>query len=101
MQSSVLTTIFLPAALGIIMLGLGLSLTIADFKRVVVYPRAVIIGLVCQMLLLPVVCFGLAVGFNLPPELAVGLMLLAASPAAPRPTSSATSPRATWRSTSP
>jgi BASS family bile acid:Na+ symporter len=80
MQSSVLTTIFLPAALGIIMLGLGLSLTIADFKRVVVYPRAVIVGLVCQMLLLPVVCYGLAIGFNLPPELAVGLMLLAASP---------------------
>jgi BASS family bile acid:Na+ symporter len=80
MQSSVLTTIFLPAALGIIMLGLGLSLTIADFKRVVVYPRAVIVGLMCQMLILPVVCYGLAVGFNLPPELAVGLMLLAASP---------------------
>ncbi|MBA3549915.1 MAG: bile acid:sodium symporter family protein [Nannocystis sp.] len=80
MQSSVLTTIFLPVALGIIMLGLGLSLTIADFKRVVVYPRAVIIGLVCQMLLLPVICYGLAVGFGLPPELAVGLMLLAASP---------------------
>ena len=80
MQSSVLTTIFLPAALGIIMLGLGLSLTIADFKRVVVYPRAVIVGLMCQMLILPVVCYGLAVGFNLPPELAVGLMLLAAPP---------------------
>ena len=80
MQSSVLTTIFLPVALGIIMLGLGLSLTLADFKRVVVYPRAVIIGLVCQMLLLPVICYALAVGFGLPPELAVGLMLLAASP---------------------
>ncbi|MBK9752655.1 MAG: bile acid:sodium symporter family protein [Nannocystis sp.] len=80
MQSSALTAIFLPVALGIIMLGLGLSLTIADFKRVVVYPRAVIVGLLCQMLILPVVCYGLAVGFNLPPELAVGLMLLAASP---------------------
>ena len=80
MQSSILTTIFLPVALGIIMLGLGLSLTIADFKRVVVYPKAVFIGLLCQMLLLPVVCYGLAVGFGLPPELAVGLMLLAASP---------------------
>ena len=80
MQSSAITTIFLPLALGIIMLGLGLSLTIADFKRVVVYPRAVIIGLACQMLLLPVICYGLAVGFGLPGELAVGLMLLAASP---------------------
>lgn len=80
MQSSVITTIFLPAALAVIMLGLGLSLTLADFKRVVVYPRAVIIGLLCQMLVLPVICYALAVGFNLPPELAVGLMLLAASP---------------------
>jgi len=80
MQSSVITTIFLPAALGIIMLGLGLSLTIADFKRVVVYPRAVVIGLACQMLLLPAVCYAIAVGFGLPGELAVGLMLLAASP---------------------
>ena len=80
MQSSALTAILLPVALGIIMLGLGLSLTLADFKRVVVYPRAVLVGLLCQMLVLPVVCYGLAVGFGLPPELAVGLMLLAASP---------------------
>ena len=80
MQSSIITTIFLPAALGIIMLGLGLSLTIADFKRVVVFPRAVVIGLACQMLLLPAVCYGIAVGFGLPGDLAVGLMLLSASP---------------------
>ncbi len=80
MQSSAITTIFLPVALGIIMLGLGLSLTLADFKRVVVYPRAVFVGLLCQMVLLPVVCYALAVGFYLPPELAVGLMLLSASP---------------------
>ena len=70
----------LPIALGVIMLGLGLSLTLADFKRVVEFPRAVVIGLVCQMLLLPAVCFGIARSFALPPELAVGLMLLAASP---------------------
>jgi bile acid:Na+ symporter, BASS family len=80
MQSSVITTVFLPLALGIIMLGLGLSLTIADFRRVVVYPKAVIVGLVCQMAILPVVCFGIARAFGLPGELAVGLMLLAASP---------------------
>jgi bile acid:Na+ symporter, BASS family len=70
----------LAIALGVIMLGLGLSLTIDDFKRVVKYPRAIIVGLVCQMLLLPAVCLGIAVAFNLPPVLAVGLMLLAASP---------------------
>ena len=70
----------MPIALGVIMLGLGLSLTIDDFRRVIVYPRAVIVGLVCQTLVLPVVCFGVAKGFGLPPALAVGLMLLAASP---------------------
>ena len=75
-----LTTVFLPIALGIVMLGLGLSLTLQDFKRVVVYPRAVLVGLACQMLLLPAVCYGVAKLFSLPPELAVGLMLLAASP---------------------
>lgn len=80
MQQTALTAIFLPIALGIIMLGLGLSLTVADFRRVVLYPRAVIVGLVCQMLILPAVCFGIATGFGLPPQFAVGLMLLAASP---------------------
>ncbi len=80
MQSSILTVVFLPVALGIIMLGLGLSLTLEDFKRVVLYPKAVVLGLACQMLVLPAICFGLAKAFALPPELAVGLMLLAASP---------------------
>jgi BASS family bile acid:Na+ symporter len=80
MQANVFTGVLMPVALGIIMLGLGLSLTLEDFKRVIVYPRAVLIGLVCQMLLLPVVCALVAHAFNLPPELAVGLMLLSASP---------------------
>lgn len=80
MQQGLITTVFLPLALAVIMLGLGLSLQLADFRRVIVYPRAVAIGLGCQMLLLPVVCVGIAHAFALPPELAVGLMLLAASP---------------------
>lgn len=80
MQDNSLLTTVMPIALGVIMLGLGLSLTIGDFKRVVVYPKAVIVGLACQMLLLPLVCFGVAKFFNLSPELAVGLMLLAAAP---------------------
>lgn len=80
MQQGLITTVFLPLALGVIMLGLGLSLRLADFRRVVVYPRAVAIGLGCQMLVLPAVCLGIAHAFALPPELAVGLMLLAASP---------------------
>ncbi len=80
MESSAITTIFLPLALGIIMLGLGLSLTLEDFKRVVKFPKVILIGLFCQMIILPIVCFLIAKGFGLPPELAVGLMLLAASP---------------------
>jgi bile acid:Na+ symporter, BASS family len=80
MQGDVINTVLLPIALGVIMLGLGLGLRIDDFKRVIVYPRAVAIGLGSQMLILPVACLGIAHGFDLPPELAVGLMLLAASP---------------------
>jgi BASS family bile acid:Na+ symporter len=79
-ESNVLTAVLMPIALGVIMLGLGLSLTLEDFKRVVLMPKPVFIGLLCQMLLLPVVCFAIATGFDLPPALAVGLMLLSASP---------------------
>ena len=80
MTADPLLTLFLPAALGIIMLGLGLSLTLADFARVVKFPKPVLIGLACQLLLLPLACFFLAKAFGLAPALAVGLMLLAASP---------------------
>ncbi len=80
MESNALLSVMLPLALGIIMLGLGLSLTTDDFKRVIVYPKAVFIGLVCQMLILPFICFFIAKTFGLSPELAVGLMLLSASP---------------------
>ena len=79
-MDSALTTIGLPVALGIIMLGLGLSLTPDDFRRVARHPRAVVVALGCQLLLLPVVCFGLVLAFDLEPLLAVGMMLLAASP---------------------
>jgi BASS family bile acid:Na+ symporter len=77
---SALTTIGLPVALGIIMFGLGLSLTPADFARVAKHPKAVIVALACQLVLLPALCFGLVVLFQLPPILAVGMILLAASP---------------------
>lgn len=79
-MGSALTTIGLPVALGIIMLGLGLSLTLADFARVLKQPKAVIIALLCQLVLLPAICFGLVLMFQLPPVLAVGMMMLAASP---------------------
>ncbi|MET0784099.1 MAG: bile acid:sodium symporter family protein [Leifsonia flava] len=79
-MGSALTTIFLPVALGIIMFGLGLSLTLGDFARIAKYPKAVLIALVCQLLVLPALCFGLVLAFQLPPVLAIGMMLLAASP---------------------
>ena len=80
MNSSTATTVFLPIALGVIMLGLGLSLTVADFTRVLRYPRAAFIALSCQIFVLPAVCLGLVLLFDLEPTLAVGMMLLAASP---------------------
>lgn len=80
MQDSALITTGLPIALAIIMFGLGLSLTVADFARVARSPRAVIGALVVQILILPAVAFGLVLVFGLPPILAVGVMLLAASP---------------------
>ncbi|MBQ1048091.1 bile acid:sodium symporter family protein [Micromonospora sp. C51] len=79
-MDSALTLIGLPVALGIIMLGLGLGLTTGDFRRVARHPKAAVIALVCQVLLLPALCFGLVLAFDLPPELGVGMMLLAASP---------------------
>ncbi len=79
-MDSALSTIGLPIALGIIMFGLGLSLTPDDFRRVGRHPRAVVVALACQLLVLPVFCFGLVLVLDLPPLLAVGMLLLAASP---------------------
>lgn len=100
MNDSVLITTGLPIALAIIMFGLGLSLTTDDFRRVTRTPKAVVVALVLQVLVLPLVAFGLVKSFDLDPLLAVGVMLLAASPAEPRPTCSATSSAETWPSTS-
>lgn len=79
-MGSPLTLIGLPIALGIIMFGLGLSLTPSDFVRVGRQPKAAAVALACQLLLLPAICFALVLAFQLPPILAVGMMLLAASP---------------------
>jgi bile acid:Na+ symporter, BASS family len=79
-MGSALTDVALPAALGLVMLGLGLSLGVADFARVGRQPRAVVVALTLQLVVLPVLCFGLVLVFDLPPLLAVGLLLLAASP---------------------
>lgn len=83
MQASFLSIYLLPMAIAIIMVGLGLSLTPTDFKRIIQYPKAMIIGLVTQMLILPLICLLIAQYFELSPVLAVGLMLLAAAPGGP------------------
>ncbi|GAA4731877.1 hypothetical protein GCM10023350_14040 [Nocardioides endophyticus] len=103
-MDSALTTVALPLALGIIMFGLGLSLTPADFRRVASAPKAVAVALGCQLILLPLVCFGLVKLLDLPPLLAVGMMLLAASPGGTSANLFSHFFRgdvATWRSTSP
>ncbi|WP_375002571.1 bile acid:sodium symporter family protein [Aeromicrobium sp. CTD01-1L150] len=79
-MDSALSTVGLPVALGIIMFGLGLSLTVEDFRRVGRHPKAVVVALVCQVLILPAVCFAIVLALDLPPLLAVGMLLLAASP---------------------
>ncbi|TIS71255.1 MAG: bile acid:sodium symporter family protein, partial [Mesorhizobium sp.] len=83
MQSSATFNIFLPVALVIIMLGLGLSLKLQDFLQVVLRPKALLVALIVQILVLPVLCFGIVSVSALPPAMAVGMMLLAASPGAP------------------
>ncbi len=66
--------------LGLMMFGLGLSLTLADFVRLKAHPKAVVIALSLQLIILPLACYVLIVLFDLTPIYAVGLMLLAASP---------------------
>ena len=67
-------------ALGLVMFGLGLSLTVGDFTRLLRHPRAVVLALVLQVLVLPAACYALIALLGVAPLYAVGLMLLAASP---------------------
>ncbi|HMP73412.1 MAG TPA: bile acid:sodium symporter family protein [Kiritimatiellia bacterium] len=78
-----LKTVFLPLALMTIMFGMGMSLTLNDFKRVVLAPKAKLLGLANQLVVLPLVALLLVWGFGLRGELAVGLMLIAACPGGP------------------
>lgn len=80
MDPTLVPTVLLPAAVGVIMFGLGLALTPTDFARVVQFPRAVVVGLLVQTVVLVTVAFAITQLFDLPPMLAVGFMLLAASP---------------------
>jgi len=69
-----------PLCLALIMLGLGMSLTIQDFLRVIKTPKDFIVGFICQMILLPIVAFTLIKLLNTPLELALGVMIIAAAP---------------------
>lgn len=80
MQADILTAVILPTSLFIIMLGLGLSLRTEDFTRVIKQPKAALIGLCAQVVALPFIALLVAVLFKLPPELAVGLMIISFAP---------------------
>ena len=80
MDDSIFSTAVLPIALAVIMVSLGMSLTLADFRRVVDQPRGVAIGLLNLLVLSPLLAFAIAEAFNLDPVFAVGLVLLGASP---------------------
>ena len=69
-----------PIALALIMLGLGLGLTIQDFTRVTKQPKDFLVGLICQLILLPIIAFILIKLLNTPMELALGVMIIAAAP---------------------
>ena len=69
-----------PIALALIMLGLGMSVTIQDFLRVIKIPKDFLVGFICQLILLPIVALSLALLLSLPAELALGLMLIACAP---------------------
>ncbi len=69
-----------PIALALIMLGLGLGLTVQNFQRVLKQPKDFLIGLVCQIILLPIIAFLLIKILNTPIELALGVMIIASAP---------------------
>ncbi len=80
MESSPLISIGLPVSLFIIMVGIGLTLTLRDFGQVTRNPRSIVVGTVAQILLMPLVAFGIAATLGLAPALAVGLVIIAACP---------------------
>ena len=69
-----------PIALALIMLGLGLGLSSKDFSRILKNPRDFLVGLTCQLFLLPIVAYILVIILNTPIEIAIGVMIIAAAP---------------------
>ncbi|WCM89951.1 bile acid:sodium symporter family protein [Acidovorax sp. NCPPB 3576] len=80
MDSTLIVTRFLFGALALVMFGLGLTLRVADFRRLLQSPKAVGIALGLQVIGLPILCYAIIRAFGLSPMFAIGLMLLAASP---------------------
>jgi len=83
MESNVFTAVFLPLALAFIMLGMGLTLSLKDFKNIFVSPKAIGLGLFCQLIMLPVLGFLLILAFGLEGSMAVGVMIIASCPGGP------------------
>ncbi|WP_350603609.1 bile acid:sodium symporter family protein [Pseudoalteromonas sp. SMN1298-MNA-CIBAN-0114] len=80
MNASILTEVILPLALALIMFGMGLGLTTNDFTRLFKSPLAIVIGLIGQLVAMPLLALGLFYLLNLPTPIAIGLMILAACP---------------------
>jgi BASS family bile acid:Na+ symporter len=80
LQDTLFTQVLLPAILGVIMFGMGLSLVKDDFVRLAKVPKSVIAGLTGQLILLPLLAFALVTAFSAPIEIAIGVMILAACP---------------------
>jgi BASS family bile acid:Na+ symporter len=83
MESNILTAVFLPLGLAAIMFGMGLTLTLDDFRRVVLYPKAAAAGIFCQLALLPLIGFFIATALPMEAALAVGIMIIACAPGGP------------------
>jgi BASS family bile acid:Na+ symporter len=79
-QAAFINAEVVPWVLRAVMIGLGLSLTVADFRRVILFPKAAAIGLVAQLVGLPLAAFALATLFQVPSAIAIGLVILAACP---------------------
>ncbi|MEW7277272.1 bile acid:sodium symporter family protein [Aquimarina sp. 2201CG1-2-11] len=78
-----ISTTILALSLIIIMLGMGLSLVTDDFKRIFLHPKAIVLGLINQIIILPLLGFAIANLFPISPEIAIGIMILAACPGGP------------------
>jgi BASS family bile acid:Na+ symporter len=80
LMANIFSSYFLPVTLAIITLGMGLSITLSDFKNVFYRPRAVVVGILCQIFLLPIIAFSIALLTDIDPYFKVGLIIIAACP---------------------